>query len=64
MLREIEESAPAPEKPQRIDDGQISLTSFAGEDIINDLKSLDPNVLTPIEALQKIYELTKKAKEC
>ncbi|MBQ2326069.1 MAG: DNA mismatch repair protein MutS, partial [Clostridia bacterium] len=64
VLREIEESAPAPEKPQRIDDGQISLTSFAGEDIINDLKSLDPNVLTPIEALQKIYELTKKAKEC
>ncbi len=43
---------------------QVSLTSVAGEDIVRELKDLDINVLTPMEAMGKLYELTRRAKEC
>lgn len=40
--------------------------SFAGgkqEEIVEELKTMDVNTLTPIEAMQKLYELSAKAKE-
>ncbi len=46
------------------DDGQISFASYAGADLIEELKGLDLNVITPIEAMTKLYELSKRAKEC
>ena len=43
------------------DDGQLSLMPAAGNELIERLKGLDANTLTPIEALQTLYELTKEA---
>jgi len=67
VLSEIEKGGTAGRQapaPVREDDGQISLGAMAGQELIEELKSLDPNVLTPIEAMTKLYELSKKAKEC
>lgn len=44
-------------------DRQMSFGLCAGEEIAEELKALDVNTLTPIEALGKLYELCKKAKE-
>ena len=41
--------------------GQISMLSGEENPIIQHLKELDVNVLTPIEALQELYELAKQA---
>ena len=41
--------------------GQISLLDVGDNPIITRLKALDLNVLTPIEAMQILYELTKEA---
>ena len=65
ILREIETEgkaaqAPAPAAEQA---GQLSLGSVAGEEILQMLRQTDPDVLTPIEALSRLYELVKKAKE-
>ncbi len=66
ILREIETEGHVQEKPRSQPDplGQITLGGMAGGDIIEELKTIDPNVLTPIEAMGKLYELVKKAKEC
>jgi len=45
------------------DDGAISLFDLASNEITEELKKLDVNTMTPIEAMSKLYELTKKAKE-
>ncbi len=42
--------------------GQMSLLPMAENSIIERLTSLDVNTLTPIEALQTLYELVKEAK--
>ena len=31
--------------------------------IVDELKKIDPTVLTPIEAMNKLYELSQKAKQ-
>jgi DNA mismatch repair protein MutS len=43
-------------------DEQMGLMSFADNEVINILKSLDVTTLTPIEAINLLYELNKKAK--
>ena len=43
---------------------QVSFGSFAKEELVEKLKNLEPDVLSPIEALSMLYELSKKAKEC
>jgi DNA mismatch repair protein MutS len=40
---------------------QMSFGSNAGEEIVDKLKAIDVNTLTPIEALQKLYELKQEA---
>ena len=47
----------------KTDDLQIPLTFGATEDIIDELKALDVNVLTPIECMSILSDLSKKAKE-
>ncbi|MBR5497136.1 MAG: DNA mismatch repair protein MutS [Clostridia bacterium] len=63
ILKDLEENGvPAPvvsvvhEEP----DDQISFESGMNSEIIEELKMLDVNTLTPIEALTKLYELKKK----
>ena len=43
------------------DDGQLSLMPAADNELIQRMKELDVNTLTPIEALQTLYELVKEA---
>ena len=45
------------------DNLQIPLTFGNGSDIIEELKAIDVNVLTPIESMSILSELSKKAKE-
>ncbi len=47
-------------KPQE-DEMQLSFISNAGGEIVEKLKAVDVNTLTPIEALQMLYELKKEA---
>ncbi len=53
------------ERPARVcteeEDGQLSLIPTADNDLVRRLKELDVNVLTPIEAMQVLYELNREA---
>ncbi len=53
------------ERPARVcteeEDGQLSLIPAGDNDLIRRLKDLDVNVLTPIEALQTLYDLHTEA---
>ncbi len=51
-----QETAPA-------DDFQISFMSNASDQIVEELKTLDVNTFTPIEAMNYLYDLSKRAKE-
>ena len=46
------------------EDDQVSFGSYVKEELVEKLKNLEPDVLSPIEALSMLYELSKKAKEC
>lgn len=67
ILRQIEKPdaeapkmrAHAPEAAE--ESGQLSLIAAADNELIQKLKDLDVNTLTPIEALQKLFELSKEA---
>ena len=48
-----------PEKPEA--DVQLGFGEFSGQDIINKLQKMDVTTLTPIEALNKLYELKTEA---
>ena len=41
---------------------QISFGSSAADSIVETLRNLDVNTLTPIEAMSVLYDLTKQAK--
>lgn len=43
--------------------GSLPLESFVNDEICDELKKLDINTLTPIEALSKLYEFHKRLKE-
>ncbi len=47
--------------PAVTDNGQISMLDMGDNPLIQRLKEIDVNVLTPIEALQELYELVKEA---
>ena len=48
-------------KPEK-EDAQIGFTDNAASEIFRELTDMDVTTLTPIEALNKLYELSKKAK--
>ncbi len=50
-------------KTVQVSDMQMPLTFGVTEEIIDDLKTMDVNVLTPIECMSILSELSKKAKE-
>jgi DNA mismatch repair protein MutS len=62
-LKELEEmgAAPAP-AARRSDDGQLTLSDVGTDEVKDILKSTDLNTLTPIEAMNLLYELQKKAR--
>ncbi len=68
ILKSLEGQAPVnAAKPVEIkveedDDLQLSFSSGAKESIVEKLKMIDVNTLTPIEAMQALFELQKEAK--
>ena len=69
VLKELEESGLVlvrdrePSTAAEPDAGQISFGQNSSNEIVEKLKMLDVNTLTPIEAMGVLYELTKSAKE-
>ncbi len=68
ILRQLEDSdinhaAILDARREEDPDQQMTLFGPAGsDDILNDLKALDVNALTPMEALNKLYDLHLRAK--
>lgn len=64
ILAELEENGAAPvitiKQTVSYDEPQMSFASNLNDDVINELKMLDVNTLTPIEALTKLYEIKNK----
>ncbi len=58
-----EYSSIAQEDPEETAAMQISFASGKKEQIIEDLQNLDVNTLTPIEAMQTLYQLCSSAKD-
>ena len=60
-LRELTERGAAPAAaPQEVSD-QVSLLDVGAGAVAERLRSLDPNSLTPLEALKLVFELKKEA---
>ncbi len=62
VLKEIEDVGTAPSYAAmlRDDEAQISLTDTAGGEIANALRQKDLNTLTPLEAINFLFELKKR----
>lgn len=63
ILRDLEENgvpAPVVSVAHEEQDDQISFESGINSEVIEELKMMDVNTLTPIEALTKLYEIKKK----
>lgn len=50
-------------KSESDSDFQLSFEQNNNDEILNELKAMDVNTLTPIEAMSKLYELSNKAKQ-
>lgn len=68
ILKEIETRQPVqmhgPAAQPQAEEPQISLGAVSGEAVAQRLRQLEPDTLSPIEALGILYELCKQAKEC
>ncbi|MBR6653328.1 MAG: DNA mismatch repair protein MutS, partial [Oscillospiraceae bacterium] len=62
ILSELESGAPqaAPVISAPVDDGQISFGSISEDRISEKLHAVDLNTLTPIEAMNLLFELKKE----
>jgi DNA mismatch repair protein MutS len=61
-LKELTAQGAAPSVPAApADDGQVTLTDMGGTALIERLRGVDPDSLTPREALTLLYELKKEA---
>ena len=50
-------------RKQEENTAQIGFGSMIANELADELKSIDPNILSPYEALSKLFELKKKAEE-
>ncbi|MDO4618374.1 MAG: DNA mismatch repair protein MutS [Clostridia bacterium] len=63
ILKEVEAGrVTVPEKTMTEPEMQLGFADLLGQDILEELRNIDATVLTPIEALNKLYELSNKAK--
>ena len=61
-LKELNaQGAVPPAPPEAPDDGQITFTDVGGSALIERLRGIDPDSLTPREALSLLYEFKKEA---
>ena len=68
ILKEMESEGAAGPKHARAeapdgDDGQLTMIPAAQTEILEALKNLDPNVLSPIEAMNTLFALWQKAQK-
>ena len=70
VLKNLEESDPQTSAPNVFSsveqdefETQLTFASSRGEEIVDELKILDVNTLTPIEAMSILYKYVQKAKE-
>jgi len=68
ILHEIEEGGEGVRvrggvKKEQTDNGQIGFGTLAGSEILEELKRINAETLSPIEALNTLYKLTQKARE-
>ncbi len=66
ILKDLEECDSRPAKPKKIslyeaEEAQVSFNSNAANSVVDKLKKMDINTLTPIEAMGILYELAKEA---
>ena len=70
VLAQTERQAPAvlpqivPPREEEEPEPQLQLSGFAEHALLDELRSLQPDTLSPIEALTLLYQLSKRAKEC
>lgn len=66
ILKDLESAAPAPKREVASEpepSPQLSLASVAGETLLQELRAMDLETLTPLEALNYLFALRKKAGE-
>ncbi|MBQ9545634.1 MAG: DNA mismatch repair protein MutS [Clostridia bacterium] len=63
ILSELESDKPQKTASPSQPSDELTLFDGMKDDIISELKGINPDTLTPIEALSKLYDLSKKAKE-
>jgi DNA mismatch repair protein MutS len=62
-LKELENEGPALAAAQsRSDEGQLSLADVGGDEVCRILRESDLNSLTPIEAMNMLFDLQRKAR--
>ena len=61
-LKELEQDGIAAVAPQKADEGQLSLADVGGDEVCRILRQSDLNSLTPIEAMNMLFELQRKAR--
>lgn len=59
-LKELEGQQPVKSEKKACEDGQMSLSDMGATDISRELRELNLDTLTPIEAMNLLYELKKK----
>ena len=65
VLKELEAEPVSvfPKYEPRYDEGQISFMDVTGNEVVETLKNTDINTITPIEAMNILYELKKKVQD-
>ena len=64
ILKEVESGdVKTKEKPKTEETGQIGFGSMEKSTVVDELLAVDPTTLTPIEAMNRLYELWRKASD-
>ncbi len=61
-LKQLESDSPKKPSLPKTDSMEITMQSAVEQSIIDEMKKIDVNVLTPIEALEKLHDLCKEAR--
>jgi DNA mismatch repair protein MutS len=63
LLRDFEQRAPAPAPPAGADTGQLPLFPATPHPVLETLAGLDPDAMTPLEALTTLHALKARLQE-
>jgi DNA mismatch repair protein MutS len=63
LLSELEQRTPTPSAPSGVDTGQLSLFPVTPHPVLEALAALDPDRMTPLEALGVLHDLYRQVKE-